>query len=139
MARRALTEQEILAQIPEARERARIADQTEPRAVSARYNRETGRVELELRNGCLFAFPTEIVQDLRGASPDLLAAVEILGDGYALRWEALDADYTVPGLLEGRFGGRKWMEQWGGSGWNARPESMVVVEPPQEIRRKKVS
>lgn len=68
-------------------------DETEPRATSARYNRRTRRIEVELRDGCLFAFPTEIVEGLSGATADQLAQVEVDGNGAALHWEGLDVDY----------------------------------------------
>lgn len=100
-------------------ERGRIAEETEPRAVSVRYDAERGRIEMRLRNGCLFAFPVAHVQGLQEASPEQIAAVEIWGEGYGLRWEEMDLDFTVPGLLQGRFGNQKWLAQWGGSGWNA--------------------
>lgn len=108
-----LTDEDLDAQIEAARERGRITDETEPRARSARYNRRTGRIEVELEDGCLFAFPAESAQGLRGATPERLAAVEIEGGGFALRWEELDADFTVPGLLAGRFGSKRWMEELG--------------------------
>ena len=119
MAKPKLTEEQIRAQIPAARERGRIADQTEPRAEAAHYDPESGRIVLELRDGCLFAFPTEIAQGLRGATPEQLAAVEVAGGGYALHWEELDADFTVPGLLAGRFGTQRWMSELGRLGGKA--------------------
>lgn len=133
MARASLTDEEILAQIPSARERARADDLTQPRAVSARYDEGSGRVELELRNGCLFAFPAALVEGLRGAPAERIAAVCILADGAVLRWDALDVDLGVPELLEGRFGSKRWLAQWGGSGWNARPEPPAAAEPIEEV------
>jgi hypothetical protein len=38
-----------------------------------------------------------------------LADIEILRSGHGLHWPALDADFTVPGLLMGVFGTRAWM------------------------------
>jgi hypothetical protein len=104
-----------------AAERARVAERTEPRAVSATYDRRAGRVVIELRNGCSFSVPAELCEGLRGASADELSDVTVLGAGEALHWEALDADLGVPELLEGRFGSDRWMAQWGGSGWGAEP------------------
>lgn len=111
-----MTEEEFGRQLAAATEWGRIADDTEPRAVSARYNRRTKRIEIELRDRCLFAFPAEIAQGLRGATPEQLAAVEVEGNGYALHWEELDADFTVPGLLAGRFGSERWMSELGRAG-----------------------
>jgi Protein of unknown function (DUF2442) len=135
-----MTDEELQRQYVAGVEAGRIAEMTEPRATSVRYNRDSGRIELELRNGCFFAFPAEIVQGLQGASPEQIAAVEIWGDGYALRWDALDLDFTVPGLLQGRFGNRKWLAQWGGSGWNApAPPPPAEEAQPEPVRRRKAS
>ena len=92
------------AQIDAALERGALARKSEPRAASARYDRPTGRVIVELTNGAAFAFPAALLQELEAASPDQLAQVEVLGVGHGLHWEALDVDLTVPGLLAGVFG-----------------------------------
>ena len=97
------------AQIGAAVERGRIARLTEPRAANARYDRDAGRVIVELTNGCVFAFPPRLAQGLEVATDDQLASVEILGSGYGLHWEALDVDLSVPGLLAGLFGTRAFM------------------------------
>ena len=97
------------AQIDAAAERGRIARLTDPRAANARYDRDAGRVIVELINGCVFAFPPRLAQGLEVATDDQLASVEILGSGYGLHWEALDVDLSVPGLLAGLFGTRAFM------------------------------
>jgi Protein of unknown function (DUF2442) len=97
------------AQIEAAEARGRKLLETEPRAASARYEPATGRVVVELVNGCAYAFPAQRVQDLQGASPDHLANVEVDGLGFNLHWPALDVDLYVPALLAGTFGTRSWM------------------------------
>ena len=82
---------------------------TEPQASSARYDRRTGRVRVELTNGCSFMFPARSLQGMARASDAELAVIEIMGVGFGLHWPALDADFTVPGLLMGVFGTRAWM------------------------------
>ncbi|HSU13087.1 DUF2442 domain-containing protein [Longimicrobium sp.] len=119
MAFKVITEEEYLAAV----ERGRIADETEPRAVSARYNHDTGRIEIELRNGCLFAFPAQYGQGLRGATPEQLAAVEILGFGEALHWEEIDADLGVPQLVAGVFGSKAWMRELGRAGGKVQSDA----------------
>ena len=69
---------------------------------------------MELTNGCTFAFPPRLVQGLEAASDDELDAVEILGAGYGLHWEALDVDLSVPGLLAGLFGTKAHMARHAG-------------------------
>lgn len=102
------------AQVDAALQRGRIAKATEPRAVAARYDASTGRVVVELTNGCTFAFPPHLVQGLQQATKEELAAIEILGTGYGLHWEARDTDLSIPGLLAGIFGTRAYMARQAG-------------------------
>src|ERR1700690_1125776 len=102
------------AQIDAATDRGRLARLHEPRALAARYDRRLGRVVVELANGCTFAFPPALAQGLETATDDQLAQVEILGAGYGLHWEALDADLSIPGLLAGLFGTRASMARHAG-------------------------
>lgn len=85
--------------------------EAEPRATSARYDRKTGRVTVELLNGCAYVFPTNLVQDLANADADDLEAVEVDGIGFNLHWPRLDADLYVPALVAGVFGTRHWMSR----------------------------
>jgi hypothetical protein len=96
-------------EIDRALERGRRLARGEPRAASARYDRRTRRMVVELTNGCSFVFPPRALQGMARASETALADVEILGQGHALHWSKLDADFTVPGLLMGVFGTRAWM------------------------------
>ncbi|WP_428542495.1 DUF2442 domain-containing protein [Rhodopila sp.] len=90
------------------------ARMTEPRAASARYDPSGSRVIIELTNGCTFSFPPGLAQGLEDATEDQLASVEIIGSGYGLHWEALDADLSVPGLLAGLLGTRAYMARRAG-------------------------
>ena len=102
------------AQIDAATERGKIAHLNEPRATAVRYNRKLKRVVVELTNGCTFTFPPHLAQGLETATDEQLAQVEILGVGYGLHWEALDADLSVPGLLTGLFGTKAYMARHAG-------------------------
>ena len=73
--------------------------QTEPRAASARYDRKLSRIVVDLTNSCAFAFPPRLAQGLETATDEQLKAVQILGVGHSLRWEALDVDLLIPGLF----------------------------------------
>lgn len=97
-----------------AEERGRIAEQAEPRAASARYDRRRGRMVVALTNGCSFTFPARLAQGLEQASDEQIAAFEILGAGYGLHWESLDVDLSIPGLLAGLFGTRSYMARRAG-------------------------
>ncbi len=93
----------------EARGRAML--ETEPRAKAARYSHESGRVTVELMNGCTYIFPAQMAQELNGADHDDLAQVEVHGVGFNLHWPTLDADIYVPALVAGVFGTRAWMKK----------------------------
>ena len=97
-----------------ATERGRIFRETVPHAVAARYDNASGRVIVDLTNGATFAFPAHLSQALHGATPEQLVEVEVLGSGYGLRWECLDADVAVPSLLNGVFGTAKWLASQAG-------------------------
>lgn len=81
----------------------------EPRAATARYDRDSGRIVVDLTNGCTFAFPARRVQGLEDASEAEIAQVEILGHGFGLHWEKRDVDITIGGLMNGVFGTKAWM------------------------------
>jgi len=82
---------------------------SEPRASAARYEPATRRVVIDLVNGCSYAFPAVLVQDLQDASDDDLRAVQVDGLGFNLHFPSLDADLYVPALVSGLFGTRVWM------------------------------
>lgn len=95
-------------------ERGRRFRETTPRAVAARYDAASGRIVVDLTNGATFAFFPQQLQGMEHGTPDQFAEVELGGDGYGLHWESLDADFTVPGLLNGVFGTAKWLAQRAG-------------------------
>ena len=88
---------DLATKVAEAERRGERSLRTEPRAHAARYDRRTGRVHVDLTNGCSFAFPARNAQGLERASDTELAQVEILGLGLGLHWERLDVDLSVPG------------------------------------------
>jgi len=51
----------------------------------------------------LIGFPAERFKLLAKATDEQLKEVSVRLDGYALRWESLDEDITVPGIVAGRF------------------------------------
>jgi hypothetical protein len=69
------------------------------RARSMRYDVPSGRLIVELTDGCLFGFPAEVAQGLRGASPDDLARGEVAlgGRGAAQRPKGRQAQALLTG------------------------------------------
>lgn len=103
-------------QIAKAERAGELAARSEPRAQAARFDAEAGRLVIELANGATFLVPAGLVQGLEDADATSIAAVEIVPGGEALRWDALDIDISVPGLLNGIFGTRAWMRELGRRG-----------------------
>jgi hypothetical protein len=73
----------------------------EPAALRAWADGRT--IYLELHDGRIVGFPADRFRILAGATEEQLAKVQIELNGHALRWEELDEDITVPGIVEGRF------------------------------------
>jgi len=74
---------------------------TEPAAL--RVWVEGRMVFLELTDGRVVGFPANRFRRLKEASDEQLREVRIELEGYALRWEEIDEDITVPGVVAGRF------------------------------------
>lgn len=124
---KARTDAEIEAQIEESRAQADAERDKEIRATSVRYDAPSGRMVLELSNGCAFAFPAHLGQGLAGASTEDLAAVEITPSGTGLHWEKLDADLRVEALMRGVFGTKRHMAALGAAGGAARSEAKTAA------------
>lgn len=99
MAEPSYTDTELLAQYERAVEAERVAERTEPRARSVRYERATGRVVVELKSGAAFAVPASMLAELDGAAPEALERVEPVAGGEGIGWETLDVHVSVAGIL----------------------------------------
>jgi hypothetical protein len=73
-------------------------------ATSASYDRRGERVIITLNNGTTVGFPLAVLPGLEHARPEDLRAIEVEAGGYGLRVPSLDADISVPRLLEDHFG-----------------------------------
>lgn len=73
----------------------------EPAAVRAWAEDRT--VFVELTDGRIIGFPASRFPLLAQASDEELKQVTIRLNGFALRWESLDEDITVPGIVAGNF------------------------------------
>jgi hypothetical protein len=74
---------------------------TEPAAL--RVWTEGRMVFLELSDGRIVGFPANRFRRLKDATDEQLKKVTLELNGYALRWEEVDEDITVPGVVAGRF------------------------------------
>ena len=73
----------------------------EPAALRAWAQGRT--IYVELHDGRIVGFPADRFRILAAATEEQLARVQVEVNGYALRWEELDEDITVPGFVAGHF------------------------------------
>ena len=78
---------------------ARLA--VEPVALRAWAQGRT--IYVEVHDGRIVGFPADRFRILAAATEEQLARVQVEVNGYALRWEELDEDITVPGIVAGHF------------------------------------
>jgi Protein of unknown function (DUF2442) len=106
-----LTEESLQSQLEIAQARAMLADATEPRARNAHYDRASGNIIINLKDGSTFTVPHELLQGLAGADLQDLAAIVLTPSGGAIHWENLDVHLRIPSILQGIYGTKAWMEQ----------------------------
>ncbi|HED36646.1 MAG TPA: DUF2442 domain-containing protein [Ignavibacteria bacterium] len=58
---------------------------------------------IELIDGRIIGFPADRFKILKKATNQELTEVKLRLNGFALRWENLDEDITVPGIIAGSF------------------------------------
>jgi hypothetical protein len=60
-------------------------------------------IYIELIDGRVISFPADRFKILNQATNEQLKKVALRLNGYALRWEDLDEDITVKGIIAGNF------------------------------------
>jgi hypothetical protein len=75
--------------------------EVEPTAIAVWV--ENRMVFVKLTDGRQIGFPADRFIRLKGATDEQLKEVKLRLNGYALRWENLDEDITVPGIVAGNF------------------------------------
>ena len=73
----------------------------EPAAIKVWAEQRT--IFIELTDGRIIGFPADRFRILAKATDDQLKEVTLRLNGFALRWEELDEDITVPGIVAGNF------------------------------------
>ncbi len=76
-------------------------ESVEPTAIRAWAEKRT--IFIELTDGRIIGFPASRFKLLAAAPEEKLKEVTLRLNGYALRWESLDEDITVPGIVAGNF------------------------------------
>ena len=107
-----------------ANKRAKDLQASIPRAVSAHYDRENGRVVIRLSSNLDVSFSPSDAQGLEKAKPSQLDEIEISPSGLGVHFPKLDADLYLPAILQGFLGSRKWMaSRLGQAGGKSRSAS----------------
>ena len=122
---RLITDGDILAQLPAARQRARRARLSQPHASAVRFERSGRRLHVTLSNGAVLTIPVELIASLRNATDRELAAVSVGAAGIGLHWEALDEDLTIAGLTRIALGDRTLLRASGSAGGSARSAAKI--------------
>ena len=73
----------------------------EPAAIKVWVENRT--IFIELTDQRIIGFPADRFKILHTATDNELKEVKLRLNGYALRWEKLDEDLTVPGIVAGNF------------------------------------
>jgi hypothetical protein len=107
-------------QIDSAIARAQQFEASDPQVIRAQYDAKEDLLSLRFADGLKIAIPRNQLQGLEQANPSQLSRIEIVGNGTGLHWPLLDVDHYVLGLLERRFGTKRWMEQIGQKGGLAK-------------------
>ncbi|MBF0544478.1 MAG: DUF2442 domain-containing protein [Candidatus Riflebacteria bacterium] len=104
-----ISQEELNSQIAKATEAGKTALGSEPIAISARFDKKSNRIIVGLKSGISFMFPVQLAQGLADANASDLKEIEITPSGQGLYWPLLDVDLSIPHLLQGFFGTKKWM------------------------------
>ena len=67
-------------------------------------------LSVHVNTGQRLIIPVEDMQYASAATPEQLRLTEIVGLGDGIGFPAIDAHFSVEGLIAGRYGNRKWME-----------------------------
>ena len=131
------TRSELDQMFEEADRRGRERLEREPLAVRVEYDTASRQIVITLNNGSRYSFPADIAQGLASATDKQRAKVNILGMGTLLEWPKIDMHFTTLGLLEGRFGTRRWMDELRRSGKLPPPPSANVVKSKRKPAAKR--
>lgn len=81
-----------------------------PKASSAKYDKKSKRLIIDLISGTTLLVPISLIQGLQSDNEQNLSDFDLMVEGSQIHWHTLDAQFYIKSLLEGVFGTRKWME-----------------------------
>jgi hypothetical protein len=81
----------------------------ERKIVRVTYSAAMDRVRIVFDDRSIYVVPRRLLQGLENAAADQLRRIEVLDDGPRLFWPLLRVTHTVPRLLAGEYGSKRWM------------------------------
>lgn len=104
-----LTEEEFERQFQEATKRGAETLARLPKAKSAKFDKKSKRIVLEMQTGATMLLPVHLVQGLQTGDDRALADFDLMMEGTQIHWHSLDVQFYVEDLLKGTFGTPQWM------------------------------
>ena len=80
-----------------------VADSIVIEPVAIRAWSENRQIYIELHDDRVISFPAHKFSRLANASQEQLSAVRVRAEGSALRWDEVDEDISVFGIVQGIF------------------------------------
>lgn len=96
-------------QINTAKARGEARQRLGPLAERVHYDAQRDRIIVRLNTGIEIGFAPADAQGLENATAADLSTIEIFESGLAINFPALDEQFGVPELVEGRLGSDAWM------------------------------
>ena len=96
-------------QIEQAIAAGKAQSESQLSAVAGYFDAETKKIVIELKSGAEYRFPARLGEGLQAASEQELSNVEISPSGLGIHWPDLDVGFSIPHLLEGIYGTKRWM------------------------------
>ncbi|MEO1132674.1 MAG: DUF2442 domain-containing protein [Cyanobacteria bacterium J06639_1] len=93
------------------------------RARDVSFRSDTRTLAIAFANGCELLIPVQSIDVLQDASDELLAEVDLTPSLLGLRWDTLDVDLSIPGLMLDCFGIQTWTQEMGRRGGQVSSEA----------------
>lgn len=114
-------------QYEKAVKKAQENDLKEPRAKSAKYDKRTKRIMVDLTNGATFIVPVHLIQGLSEVTEQELSEVKITPSKSGLSWDKLDVHFSIVSLMAGMFGNSQWMSELGRVGGKVKSPNKALT------------
>ena len=96
-------------------------------AVEASYDEGSDKIVICLSDDAELRLPRKKLQFLSEADSKQLSQIQIEAAGTILHWPDLDVDHYVPGLLQGIFGTRRYMQEIGRVGGSKKSAAKTMA------------